>query len=117
MKKFLKDDSIYTSFSPLTQAIDEYNYVNHKPPASLKILIPKYIAEIPKSRFINSLEYRPIKNGQWELKLYDLASQRLYIIRSDNEYSEKEKKQILKQYHGIWTVFKYNEKGIESTSE
>jgi hypothetical protein len=107
--KFSVEDDIHGAFFPMVRALDDYERDHGAPATNLTQLIPRYIPQIPRSRFVDSVRYDVLEDGKaWQLRLHSRALEppRLYCCRSDNKYTAEEEKRILLRYHAVWVVLR-----------
>ncbi len=108
VRAFSVEDRIHGTFFPVTDALYTYQQEHGQPADSLATLVPKYLAAIPVSELADSPTYRVLPDGQsWELVIHSsaLPRPRLYVCRSTQLFTPEERRHIITQYHGTWTVF------------
>lgn len=111
VRTFSIENSVHSTFFPVTSALYTYQQEHGRPAESLAALIPKYINAIPSSKLTDSPTYRILPDGQsWELTIHSstLSQPRLYICRSTQHFTPEETRRIIIQYHSTWTVFPSN---------
>lgn len=106
---FAVEGSIHSTFYPVTEALSAFAENHGAPATNLTQLVPKYLAEIPVSRFADSVEYSVIDGGKaWQLSILSraLAEPRRYCCRSTQQFTDREAQRILLRYHAVWTVLR-----------
>jgi hypothetical protein len=105
--RFAVEDEIHLTFYPLANALYQYEEDHKTAATNLVQLALKYISIIPTSRLVSAIDYTATDDGKvWQLSLRSRALKppRVYCCRSSQEYTEEEKKRILRRYHSLWTV-------------
>lgn len=107
--KFSVEDQIHGAFFPVVAALYDYEHDHSTPATNLMQLVPAYIAQIPRSHLVDSVEYSVIDDGKtWQLNLYShaLSKPRIYCCRSSQKFSAEEERKVVLRYHGVWTVIR-----------
>ncbi len=101
------EDELYHKYSPIILAIRDYEKSEKIAPGTLNELVPEYLEKLPEPDDAESFHYsnKVIKN-RWELKIHSRKRNvnRTYVVRSDDYYSENERKSTLKIYHVEWRI-------------
>ena len=108
IRKFFVEDSIHSTFYPVTAALYKYQGEQGRPAESLTALMPKYLGAIPSSHLADLPTYRILPDGKsWELAIHSraLPEPRIYLCRSTQQFTPEEKSRIILEYHVTWTVF------------
>lgn len=106
------EDQLYKKYNPLVVSIQSYISKTGCAPVKLQQLVPVHLQSIPNNSDLETLLYCRIPNGcKWELAITSTRNdtKRVYVVRSDDEYSEKELAALITNYHVVWNVFNAND--------
>jgi hypothetical protein len=106
---FAVEDQIHGTFYPVAKALYDFEHDHNSPATNLTQLVPGYIAQLPSSRFADSVEYSVIDSGKaWQLSIYSraLSESRIYCCRSTQKFTADEERRVLLRYHAVWTVLR-----------
>ena len=106
---FNVEDDIHHTFYPLAVALDDFAHDHNSPATNLTQLVPRYIAQLPRSRYADSIEYCVLDDGKaWQLSIHSstLSPRRVYCCRSPQKFTANEERKILLRYHSVWTVLR-----------
>jgi hypothetical protein len=101
------EDQIHGSFSPMAMALFAFERDHNAPATNLTQLVPRYLAQIPNSRFADSVEYSTMQSDKaWQLCIHSraLSKPRVYCCRSTQHFTADEERRVVLRYHAIWTV-------------
>lgn len=102
------EDKVYDTYLPLVIALDDYVSGTGCAASELQDLVPHYIDKLPGTAEFERIEYCVRSNKcEWELNIISTRKKqtRIYVIRSDNEYTQKEREASVKNYHVVWNIF------------
>jgi hypothetical protein len=106
---FAVEDQIHDTFYPVAKALYDFEHDHNSPATNLTQLVPGYIAQLPSSRFADSVDYSVINGGKaWQLSIHSgaLSEPRIYCCRSTQKFTADEEQRVLLRYHAVWTVLK-----------
>jgi hypothetical protein len=104
---FSVEGQIHGTFFPVAKALYDYEHDHSSPATNLTQLVPRYIPQLPTSRFVDSVEYSVTDGGKaWQLSIHSLAlsQPRIYCCRSTQTFTADEERRVLLRYHAVWTV-------------
>jgi hypothetical protein len=73
---FAVEDNIDGTFRPVVEALYLFAREHGAPATNLVQLVPRYISEIPSSRFAEPPEYRVLEEGVWQFSVRSTALRR-----------------------------------------
>ena len=106
---FVVEDRIHDAFFPVAAALYDFEHDHKSPATNLTQLVPGYIAQLPSSRFADSVDYSVIDAGKaWQLSIHSraLSEPRVYCCRSTQKFTADEEQRVLLRYHAVWTVLR-----------
>ena len=106
---FAVEDQIHGAFYPVAKALYDFEHDHNSPATNLTQLVPGYIAQLPSSRFADSVDYSVIDGGKaWQLSIHSsaLSQPRVYCCRSTQKFTADEEQRVLLRYHAVWTVLR-----------
>ncbi len=107
VRQYRVEDRIHRAYGPIVCAIYSYQSKKGCLPQALVDLRPDYIADLPHTAYVDTVQYRVLDGGgNWELALHSsaLPRSRIYLHRSSRQYSQEEEEHTVLQYHGMWRV-------------
>ncbi len=106
---FAVEDQIHGTFYPVAKALYDFEHDHNSPATNLTQLVPGYIAQLPSSRFADSVDYSVIDGGKaWQLSIHSraLSEPRIYCCRSTQKFSADEEQRVVLRYQSVWTVLR-----------
>jgi len=106
---FAVEDQIHGTFYPVAKALYDFEHDHNSPATNLTQLVPGYIAQLPSSRFADSVDYSVIDDGKaWQLSIHSraLSEPRIYCCRSTQKFTADEEQRVVLRYHSVWTVLR-----------
>ncbi len=106
--RFASEERICGAFHPVIGAIDQFQAKEGVLPTNLSQLVPAYLQQIPAAPVADTIDYRAMPDGtNWELTVrsHIAGVPRLLVQRSSGVFTQEERQQSLKSFHG-WIVFR-----------
>ena len=103
----MTEENIHNTFFPVTLAIESFTEKNGAPPKALDVLVPSFLDRLPTTPLVDKIEYKVLDGTNWILNAHSTALRpaRVYSWRSNWNFTEQERGNLLKQFHNT-AVFK-----------